>query len=268
MSQIFHLTIAILLALIFWAYLHLAAATSLVYSMLENGFLTFIDVASKIATVGTFIWAILTLSSQRKSSRELESEKIERKIVDLISAEDFRLRRSSARVLIYYIYSINSYSDTASFKNTKPIFEEYLAGLSIFDLLDIVGSIEKVDTSYAESIKIIKNSYEALGAHAKLDPRLVRTIAPDRNFSINPPMYCLDLWQVIDLLSFVLDQSQEEVETLLSHDPTGMSDPHHRFPALFAYHHFYGGTNNLWVREDGSFVVSDVLFDHSRKLGN
>jgi len=268
LSHIFHLMIAIVVALIFWAWLHLAAATSYVYSMLENGFLTFIDVASKIAAVGTFIWAVLTLRSRGKSSRDLEAEKIERKIVDLISTEKFQLRRSSARILIYYIDSINSYSETIAFKNIKPIFMEYLMDLNISDLLDLDCSPEDTSADYKKTLDIIKNSYEAIESHVKLDPNLAQRIAHGGNFFINPPVHCLNLRQVIDLLSFVLGQSQEAVETLLGSQPVSLSDKHHQFPALFAYHHFYGGTNNISVKEDGSFVVSDVLLDHPRILGN
>lgn len=239
------------------------SATSYAFSHLETGFLLLVDVTSKIATVGTFIWAVLTLSQQRISAREAEAEKIEEKIVSFISKADFKLRRASARVLIYYLNLMKSYKETRTSKSVRPIIEEYLSALKISDLLDSEDEIEEYG-SYTENIEGLKALYENLKFNPKIDTKLARRVSAGLNICINPPGYSLDFWQIIDLLTFVSNINVVDLPSLLESEPSELTDPHHRFHALFAYYFFYKKSFNLSVKIDGSLLVSELILDQPR----
>lgn len=264
MSQILYLIIFILLAIIFWGWLHLIAATSYVYSMLENGFSSFVDIASKIATVGTFIWAALTLKGQRTTARESEAERVEGKIIDLLSSKDLKLRRTNARILIHYLDLMNSYSDTLASMVARPIIEEYLSTLKISDLLDVDDSFEDPSGFYC-SIEGIKRSYENLKHNPKLDSRLEKRLRTGINIAIKPPGHCIDLWQIVDLLSFILNRDQAVIPSILDSPPSVLTDPHHRFAALFAYYHFYNNYSSISLKSDGALSVSEFILDQPRE---
>ena len=263
MNHVLHLTIAILLAIVFWAWLYLTSATSYMFCMLENGFSSFVDVASKIATVGTFIWAVLTLKGQRTAARELEAERLEEKIIGLLSSKDFKLHRSSASILIHYIGLINSYSDTRALITTRPIVEEYLSTLEVSNILNIDNPLDSI-SSYSSAVTCIKQSYENIQRNPRLDSRLAQRLIARVNIGINPPGHCMSLWQIVDLLAFVLNSEKSAVVSILESQPSALTDPHHRFPSLFAYYYFYDNTQYISFKSDGTLIVSGTILDQAR----
>lgn len=234
------------------------------FHMLESGFSSFVDVASKIATVGTFIWAVLTLKGQRTAARESEAERLEEKIIGLLSSKEFKIHRSSARVLIHYLDLINLYSDSQALKITRPIVEEYFSAIKISDLLDIEDSLENL-SGYQATIDCVERSYENLQGNSRLDARLAQGLIPGINVVINPPEQCIDLWQIVDLLSFALNRDRSIVASVLESQLSALTDPHHRFPALFAYYNFYNGTPNISLKSDGTLTVSRLILDQPRE---
>lgn len=263
MNRLSQLTIAVLLAIVFWAWLHLASATSYMFNMLENGFSSFVDVASRIATVGTFIWAVLTLKGQRTAARELKAERLEEKIIGLLSSKDFKLHRPSARILIHYLGLMNSYSDTRAPITTRPIIEEYLSTLEIFNLLNIDNSLDSIP-DYSAALNYIKQSYENIKRNPRLDSRLVQRLSAGSNSVINPPEHCISLCQIVDLIAFVLNKEKSVVSSTLESQPSALTDPHHSFPALFAYYYFYKNTPMLSFKSDGTLTVSELILDQAR----
>ena len=262
MNRLSQLTIAVLLAIVFLAWLHLASATSYMFNMLENGFSSFVDVASKIATVGTFMWAVFTLNGQRTAARESEAERLEEKIIGLLSSKDFKLHRSSARILIHYLGLMSSYSDTRALITTRPIIEEYLSALEIFNLLNIENSLDSIP-DYSAALDCIKQSYENIKRNPKLDSRLVQRLRAGGNHLINPPEHCISLCQIVDLLAFVLNREESVVVSILESQPSALTDPHHRFPALFAYYYFFN-TQNISLKSDGAVTVSQIILPQAR----
>lgn len=93
----------------------------------------------------------------------------------------------------------------------------------------------------------------------EFDPEMLRTIRErtrkSTNMSMNIPSQSLQLWQILKILSLVLEQDEDIVEEELIREPVSIIDRHHQLPVLYAIYYVYSN-GRFHIDSDDSFTFS------------
>jgi len=254
--------------LLFQGILFIMSGVSAVFKEVSGGFTLFIDTASKGATVAVFIWAVFLFIEQRKEKQQdLSLQRLKElsfRLIDFVGSSSFSLNKNSANVLITYLSTLKSESEG---ENTTSVhLKEYKLALDIVyeslkatSLVDIVG-IES-SPSYSATLDTLTSYYSDIGKLAEIDSNLAERIKSgdisNTNYAVGVPSQGVRLWQIKQIMSYLLEADEQLIESELERKPNSIMDRHHHFPALYAFYHFYT-EGLLHVSKNQSFSFSLV----------
>ncbi|MCM0148653.1 hypothetical protein KCN56_08790 [Photobacterium galatheae] len=263
MSKILIPLISIVL---FQGILFVVSGVSAVFKDINEGFTLFIDTASKGATIAVFIWAVFLFIEQRKDKQQdLSLQRLKElsfRLIDFIGSSSFSLNKNSANILITYISTLKSeaeskHSTSAHLKESKLAIDIVYESLKATNLVDIVG-VESA-TSYSETLDTLTKYYSDISKLAEIDNNLAKRIESgdltNTNYAIGVPSQGVQLWQIKQIMSYLLEVDEGIIESELKRQPNSIMDRHHHFPTLYAFYHFYT-KGLLHVSKEQSFSFS------------
>jgi hypothetical protein len=258
--------ISLVSILLFQGVLVVLSAISTVFVELNSGFLTWIDVASKAATVAVFLWAVHTFISQKKDKEKEQKytrlKDLSYRLIDYVGRPDFTVTKNSASILIAYLEAIiteASQGDVATehLKEKKLALDvtyETLKRTSLNEALGLDGSQD-----YFEIIEMLKALYSSSDKLANFDSEMMSCIEQRRrrsiNMKINMPSNSLQQWQILKILSLVLEQEEDELEEELISKPKGIDSRHYQLPVLYAIYYVYSN-GTLHIASDDNFTFT------------
>ncbi|MUK28425.1 hypothetical protein [Aliivibrio fischeri] len=252
--------------MLFQGVLFVLSAVSTVFIELNTGFLSLIDVASKVATVAVFFWAVHTFITQQKDKKREDKytrlKDLSYRLMDYIGRSDFVLNKNSASILIAYLDSI---LDEVSQNEVAPehLKEKKLAFYVTYETLKRTSLKEALGLDapqdYDKIVDAITRVYSNYDCLSEFDPEMLRTIRErtrkSTNMLINIPSESLQLWQILKMLSLVLGQEEDILEKELEREPTSISDRHHHLSVLYAIYYVYSN-GKFHIDSDDSFTFS------------
>ncbi|EPW6560896.1 hypothetical protein ACWOKL_004244 [Vibrio vulnificus] len=270
--------ITLLSILLFQGILVVFSGASVVFNDLNGGFTLFVDVASKGATIGVFIWAVFLFQEQRKEKKAdtslQRSKDLSFRLIDFVGSSNYSLNKNSANVLIAYLSSLKA--EVGNKNSTETHLKEYKLALDIVNeslkvvtLRDIIGVESEND--YDGVIETLTAQYKVQDSLKAIDPDLCRRIESgeisNTNFSINPPDSALRLWQIEEIMKYVFEATEEQVVESLEREPNCFTDKHHHIPVLFAYYYFYTeGILHVSKDKTWSFSTNGILMACEREF--
>lgn len=269
--------ISLVSILLFQGVLLVLSAISTVFLELNSGFLTWIDVASKAATVAVFLWAVHTFISQKKDKEKEEKytrlKDLSYRLVDYVGRPDFTLTKNSASILIAYLDAIFTEARqgnvaTEHLKEKKLALDvtyETLKRTSLNEALGLDGSQD-----YFEIIETLEALYSSSNKLANFDSEMMSFIKQrtrrSTNMSISMPSNSLQLWQILKILSLVMEREEKELEDELMSKPKGISSLHYQLPVLYAIYYVYSnGTFHIASDDNFTFTTSGMIMACERE---
>lgn len=258
--------ISLVSILLFQGVLLVLSAVSIVFIELNTGFATLIDIASKAATVAVFLWAVHTFITQQQDKKRegkyARLKELSYRLMDYVGRSDFVLNKNSASILIAYLDSIidevsQNEVATEHLKEKKLAFDVTYETLKRTSLKEALGLDALQD--YDEIVDAITRVYSNSECLTEFDPEMLRTIRErarkSTNMSMNIPSQSLQLWQILKILSLVLEQDEDIVEEELIREPISIIDRHHQLPVLYAIYYVYSN-GRFYIDSDDSFTFS------------
>lgn len=263
--------ISLVSILLFQGVLLALSAVSTVFIELDTGFTTLIDIASKAATVAVFLWAVHTFITQQKDKKRegkyTRLKDLSYRLMDYVGRSDFVLNKNSASILIAYLDAIIdevSQNEVAPehLKEKKLAFDVTYETLKRTSLKEALGLEAPQD--YDEIVGAITRVYSNSEGLTEFDPEMLRTIRErtrkSTNMLMNIPSQSLQLWQILKILSLVLEQGEDILEEELMREPTSIVDRHHQLPVLYAIYYVYSnGTFHIGSDDSFTFSTSGML---------
>ncbi|EGU6977740.1 hypothetical protein D5E85_21005 [Vibrio parahaemolyticus] len=258
--------ISLVSILLFQGVLFVLSAVSTVFIELNTGFATLIDIASKAATVAVFLWAVHTFITQQKDKKREDKyarlKDLSYRLMDYVARSDFVLNKNSASILIAYLDSIidevsQNEVATEHLKEKKLAFDVTYETLKRTSLKEALGLDALQD--YDEIVDAITRMYSKSECLTEFDPEMLRTIRErtrkSTNMSMNIPSQSLQLWQILKILSLVLEQDEDIIEEELIREPTSVIDRHYQLPVLYGIYYVYSN-GTFHIDSDDSFTFS------------
>ncbi len=233
---------------------------------LSIGFILFVDLASKIATVLVLFWAVHTYSDQRQfmmqSKKNQRLKDLSFRLIDYVGNSTFSLNKNSANILITYLEAVKeeaseSVTTSEQIKEYKLALNFTLQSLMPTTLMDVL-SLESI-SDYDEVINVLTMIYSDSDKLREFDLWFYRRLQESPRSSalhgINVPSGLICLWQIKKIMALLLEVEESEIHKELSRGRQSMFDRHHHFPVLYALYYFYthGGT---FVEENGDYDFS------------
>lgn len=252
-----HNSLVVMLTLLVVSVTILGSAACQVVLSLEGGFVKFVDIMSKIATVGVFVWAVYMYKENQNSKKE---EKINSHINEfstqielIVQTKDYISNRSRLSILIRKLEELKKYcqllnSDESNSK-LKLILDVVCEQLKDVGLNDILG-ISSGDGFY-ENLEILEKIYSNRDSMREFDKGFSEYIERAAKKSpttccINAPPWSIQLWQVSKLVSLVFEVSEKEARKRLLEEPQILIGVAHHISGIFAFYKFY---------EDGTISI-------------
>lgn len=261
---------------IFQGILFAISGVSVIFKDLNNGFIGFVDVTSKIATISVFVWAVHTFIEQRKTKRNddkyLRLKDLSYRIIDYVGNETFIFNKNTASILIAYLEAIKEEKETEEI--TSSHLKEHKLSLNVtyealkkITLKEVFDIDEKND--YRKIVEKLKSIYSDYDQLVKFDCDFVERLNFRRrkstNMGINVPSFGVQLWQIKKIMSLVLECDEDLIEEELSRGVSSILDRHHHFPVLYAIYFIYeNGIVHVDDDDQISFSTNGVLMACSR----
>ena len=269
--------ISLVSILLFQGVLLVLSAISTVFLELNSGFLTWIDVASKAATVAVFLWAVHTFISQKKDKEKEEKytrlKDLSYRLIDYVGRSDFTVTKNSASILIAYLDAIITEASQGEIaiehlkekKLALDVTYETLKRTSLKEALGLDGSQD-----YFEIIETLEDLYSSSDKLANFDSEMMSLIEQRRrrstNMAISMPSSGLQLWQILKILSLVLERKEDELEDELTSKPEVIGSRRHQLPVLYAIYYVYSnGTLHIDSDDNFTFTTSGMLMACERE---
>jgi len=262
--------------IIFQGVLFAISGVSVLFSELNNGFIGFVDVASKIATISVFVWAVHTFIEQQRTKKNdekyLRLKDLSYRIIDYVGNENFILNKNTASILIAYLEAIKEEKETEELtafhlKEHKLSLNVTYEALKKTTLKEVFNVDEEND--YRKIVEKLKSIYSDHNQISEFDcdlyDRLNERSLKSTNMRINVPSFGIQLWQIKRIMSLVLECEEALVEEELSRGVNSILDRHHHFPVLYAIYYIYEN-GIVHVQEDDqiSFSTNGILMAGSR----
>ncbi|EGR5013354.1 hypothetical protein CGT94_18430 [Vibrio metoecus] len=258
--------ISLVSILLFQGVLVVLSAVSTVFIELNSGFAILIDIASKAATIAVFLWAVHTFITQQKDKKREDKyarlKDLSYRLIDYVGRSDFALNKNSASILIAYLDTIIdeiSQNEVAQehLKEKKLAFDVTYETLKRTSLKEALGL--DAPQKYNDIVDTITRVYSNSECLTAFDPEMLLTIRErsrkSTNMLMNIPSQSLQLWQILKILSLVLDQDEDIIEEELMREPICISDRHHQLPVLYAIYYVYSN-GRFHIDSDDSFTFS------------
>ncbi|EOW9192587.1 hypothetical protein ACOA8B_003523 [Vibrio cholerae] len=258
--------ISLVSILLFQGVLVVLSAVSTVFIELNSGFAILIDIASKAATIAVFLWAVHTFITQQKDKKREDKyarlKDLSYRLIDYVGRSDFALNKNSASILIAYLDTIIdeiSQNEVAQehLKEKKLAFDVTYETLKRTSLKEALGL--DAPQKYNDIVDTITRVYSNSECLTAFDPEMLLTIRErsrkSTNMLMNIPSQSLQLWQILKILSLVLEQDEDIIEEELMREPICISDRHHQLPVLYAIYYVYSN-GRFHIDSDDSFTFS------------
>ena len=262
--------------ILFQGVLFAISGISVIFNELNIGFIGFVDVASKIATISVFVWAVHTFIEQQRAKKNddkyLRLKDLSYRIIEYVGNEKFILNKNTASILIAYLEAIKEEKEAeelTSFhlKEHKLSLNVTYEALKKTTLKEVLGIDEENDyRRIVEKLKSIYSDYEQL---TNFDRDFVERLDDRRrkctNMEINVPSFGVQLWQIKKIMSLVLECEEVLMEEELSRGVNSILDRHHHFPVLYAIYYIYeNGIVHVNELDEISFSTDGILMACSR----
>ncbi len=262
--------------ILFQGVLFLLSGISVIFNDLNNGFIGFVDVASKIATISVFVWAIHTFIEQKRTKKNddkyLRLKDLSYRIIDYVGSDSFVLNKNTASILIAYLEAIKEEKESdglTSFhlKEHKLSLNVTYEALKKTTLKEIFNVYEENNyRKIVDKLKSIYSDYEQVtNFDACFSERLNNRRIKSTNMGINVPSFGVQLWQIEKIMSLVLECKEEQIKEELSRNVNSILDRHHHFPVLYAIYYIYkNGIVHVSENDEISFSTDGILMPCSR----